>query len=168
MFCSISQLTTRPSEAVLRLRAEHVDLRGLHGAADIADRASATRCNRRGAGDRHGRPLEEAGVPGCSADSPAAPRGVAAPQLLEQIGGLRQRALVIDDVADRKHARGARGRPARRDRAPPRSAATASAYAPRCCRRHHARHRAEGVFRLDPCLDMEALAGIGWRACVGA
>ena len=46
------------------------------------------------------------GVPGRSAESRRVAARPAALQLVEQIGGLRQRALVIEDVGDRE----ARGR----------------------------------------------------------
>ena len=45
------------------------------------------------------------GVPGCSADSARHLRALAALQLVEQVGRLRQRALVIDDVGDREARR---------------------------------------------------------------
>ena len=58
--CGLFHLATddQPHVAVLGLCPDHINLRGLDGAADIAD-GGGDPLQQRGAGDRHRRPLEE-------------------------------------------------------------------------------------------------------------
>jgi hypothetical protein len=92
----------KADEAVLGLGTQYVDLRRLDGAADIADR-DGDPLQQRGAGDRYRRSLQEwrsrmLRREGRGTGAACAP----ALQLIQQVRGLGERALVVEDIRDRR------------------------------------------------------------------